>query len=215
MSPTNGCPSLAKGQGLHFGGLTALVVLTSLGWTALGQPSAIAFWTTIAVPIAHQVFVWLAWRLELSSAAVSRRNGFGIYIAIFFTLFGSRIISALILAWLDRGSLPTPLWPRVVLTLVASVFFLYTMVSVKRYFGMVRAAGVDHFDPAYRNLPLVDKGIFRFTDNAMYTFGFGIFWALALGFNSSAALLAAGFSHAYIWIHYFSTEKPDMSYLYK
>ena len=31
---------------------------------------------------------------------------------------------------------------------------------------------------------------------------------------SSSALLVAAFSHVYIWIHYFATEKPDMQYLY-
>ena len=88
------------------------------------------------------------------------------------------------------------------------------MYSVSRYFGMMRAAGADHFDPRYRDLPLVKEGIFRFTNNGMYIYAFLLFWAIAVGFNSSAALAVAVFSHAYIWVHFFATEKPDMDYLY-
>ena len=36
------------------------------------------------------------------------------------------------------------------------------------------------------------------------------FWAIAIGFNSSAGIAVAAFSHAYIWVHFYSTEKPDM-----
>ncbi len=38
--------------------------------------------------------------------------------------------------------------------------------------------------------------------------------AVAPAFNSAAALTVAAFSHAYIWVHYFATEKPDMDFLY-
>jgi hypothetical protein len=40
-----------------------------------------------------------------------------------------------------------------------------------------------------------------------------VFW-IAVGFNSSAALAVAAFSHAYIWVHFYATEKPDMDFLY-
>ena len=88
------------------------------------------------------------------------------------------------------------------------------MYSVRRYFGMVRAAGADHFDARYRAMPLVDEGIFRFTKNGMYVYAFLLFWAIATGFDSMAALAVVAFSHVYIWIHFFATEKPDMNYLY-
>lgn len=91
---------------------------------------------------------------------------------------------------------------------------MYTMLSIKKLFGFRRAAGADHFKSEYRTMPLVKKGIFQYTDNAMYVFGFFIFWAMSIGFNSSAALLVSGFSHISIWIHYYATEKPDMEYLY-
>ena len=90
----------------------------------------------------------------------------------------------------------------------------YTFYSVAKYFGMLRASGADHFDPRYREMPLVKKGIFRFTSNGMYVYAFLLFWAIAVGFNSMAALVVAAFSHAYIWVHFLTTENPDMDYLY-
>ena len=86
--------------------------------------------------------------------------------------------------------------------------------SVTRYFTYRRAVGIDHFDPSYRNEPLVRHGIFRFTPNAMYTFGLLILWVPGLLAASAAALLAALFSHVYIWVHYFCTERPDMHHIY-
>ncbi|WP_298855301.1 methyltransferase [uncultured Ruegeria sp.] len=79
---------------------------------------------------------------------------------------------------------------------------------------MSRAAGGEHFDESYRGMPLVKDGIFRYTDNGMYVYAFLLFWAIAIGFDSAAALVVAAFSHAYIWVHYYATEKPDMDYLY-
>jgi len=79
---------------------------------------------------------------------------------------------------------------------------------------MVRAAGADHFDERYRSMPFVKQGIFRFTDNAMYLYAFLLFWAIAVGFNSAAALVVAAFSHLYIWVLFYSTEKPDIDFIY-
>jgi hypothetical protein len=85
---------------------------------------------------------------------------------------------------------------------------------VKRYFGLARAAGLDHFDAQYRDMPLIKEGIFRFTSNGMYVYAFLLFWAIGVGFNSTAALTVAAFSHAYIWVHFYATEKPAMNFLY-
>jgi hypothetical protein len=48
----------------------------------------------------------------------------------------------------------------------------------------------------------------------MYTFGFLMLWVPGLLLLSQAALLAAAFNHAYIWVHYYATELPDIHYLY-
>ncbi len=89
------------------------------------------------------------------------------------------------------------------------------MFSVARYFGLSRAAGADHFEERYRTLPLVREGIFRWTGNGMYGVAFLGPWGLALLLGSTGALIAAAFGHAYIWLHYYATERPDMEFIYR
>ena len=91
---------------------------------------------------------------------------------------------------------------------------IYTMYSVVHYFGMDRAYGIDHFDTSYRDKPFVKQGMFKYTDNAMYKFGFLILWSLALFTLSKAALLAGAFNHLYIWVHFYFTELPDLRHIY-
>jgi hypothetical protein len=203
------------GQTLHFGCLALLLAAAGAAWSHLGRPFPAAFWIAIALPVAHQIYVWLTWRFELRSGATSGTLGFSGYVAWFFLLFCGRFVSLALLAWLDRGSLGLEPLPRAIATTLLALPGLYAMYSVKRYFGMLRAAGADHFDPLYREMPLVQEGIFRFTNNGMYVYAFLLFWAIAIGFNSSAALVVAGFSHAYIWVHFFATEKPDMNFLHR
>lgn len=214
MTTTRKPPGLWSGQPLHFTCAAILVALVWLAWKYLERPMPIVFWVAVAFPIVHQVFVWLAWRAELRSSATSKAVGFRGYVALFFVLFGGRFVSLLALAWMDRGSLNLDLLPRVALTTLLAMLGIYAMYSVKRYFGMERAAGADHFDQSFRDMPLVQKGIFRFTSNGMYIHAFLLFWAIAVGFNSVAAVTVAAFSHAYIWVHFYATEKPDMDYLY-
>ena len=207
-------PGLWVGQLRHVVCLALLLGLVWVAWTSLGEPLPAVFWSAIAVPVMHQVFVWLAWRLELRFSATSKSIGFRGYLVFFFLLFGGRFMSLLALAWMDRGSLKLQILPQAIVTIPLVLLGIYAMYSVKRYFGMVRAAGADHFDPRYRDMPLVSEGIFRFTSNGMYLYAFLLFWAIAVGFNSTAALLVAAFSHAYIWVHFYVTEKPDMDFLY-
>jgi hypothetical protein len=100
------------------------------------------------------------------------------------------------------------------LAVVALIPALYLFYSVKRYFGFKRAFGIDHFDPSYRSMPFVRKGIFRFNSNGMYVFGFLLIWVPGLWWASEAALVAALFNHVYIWLHYYATERPDMRRIY-
>jgi len=75
--------------------------------------------------------------------------------------------------------------------------------------------GIDHFYPEkYKNETFVKKGIFRYTDNGMYIFGFFILWIPGILLQSKAALLAALFNHIYIWVHYYFTELPDIKEIY-
>ncbi len=207
-------PSIWTGQGLHIVCLLSLLAVVWAIWAYLGRPFSAGFWIAVSFPIVHQVFVWMAWRLELLSSATSRTIGFRGYLACFFLLFGGRFLSLFALAWMDRGSLHLQNLPRIVVTGILCVLGVYSMYSVIRYFGPARAAGADHFDPRYRNMPFVSEGIFRCTSNGMYLYAFLLFWAIAVGFNSSAALTVAAFSHAYIWVHFYATEKPDIDFLY-
>lgn len=206
--------SVWHGQFLHLILISVLVALTWSAWTYLYEPQAVAFWVAVAFPIMHQIFVWLSWRLELRSSLTSKSIGFQMFLAIFFVLFAGRFVSLFILAWLDSNSLGLGIELRVIITSTFVLLGIYAMYSVRRHFGMARAAGADHFYPIYQSMPLVKEGIFRFTSNAMYIYAFLLFWAIAVGFNSISALIVAAFSHLYIWVHFYCTEKPDMDFIY-
>ena len=207
-------PGLWTGQLQHLIGLSVLLLVTYFAWAGIGQPQPELFWLAVATPVIHQLYVWLAWRLQLRSGVTARVIGFSGYVALFFVLFSARFLTLGLLAWEDRGSLPVSMVVAGTLSVLCFLPGFYAMYSVKRYFGMRRASGADHFDPVYRSLPLVREGIFRYTDNGMYLYAFMLFWGIALSCASSAALLVAAFSHAYIWLHFYVTEKPDMDYLY-
>jgi hypothetical protein len=60
----------------------------------------------------------------------------------------------------------------------------------------------------------VREGIFRFNANGMYTFGMMVLYIPALWYASRPALVSAVFAHIYIWVHYFTTERPDIRRIY-
>ena len=211
---SNHPPNLWSGQLVHLSALALLLPLTGFLWVKIGSPFPFLFWLTIGVPILHQVFVWLTWRMELKSQAVSNSMGFKAYLVVFFVLLIGRPIAFLFLAWADRETLGLDIVPRIIISLAFLVPAIYTMYSVKKYFGFLRAAGADHFEEKYRSMPLVKKGMFKYSSNSMYVFGFLMFWGITIAFDSKASLLARAFGHVYIWVHYFATEKPDMKYLY-
>jgi hypothetical protein len=175
------------------------------------------FWIAVAVPIAHQVFVWFCWRTELHRGLISRgfgRLGFAIYATIFTAFLVARLITVTLLAVASHHSLPVNHLVLRILALVIVIPVAYLGYSVARYFSFARAYGADHFDETYRSKPLVREGIFRFTANGMYTFGMMVLYIPALWYASRPALVAAVFSHLYIWVHYFSTERPDIRRIY-
>ncbi|MCF6175159.1 MAG: phosphatidylethanolamine N-methyltransferase family protein [Victivallaceae bacterium] len=175
------------------------------------------FWLAIAIPIFHQVYVWLIWRLELYQNTFTKRYGvarsFKIYAAGFSILFASRLIFIIILAKSSQYSLLINPYFAYLLAAVISLVVIYLFYSVIRYFTLARAYGIDHFDKDY-NEPYVKKGIFRFTDNGMYVYGLMILYLPGLLFSSKAALIVALFNHIYIWVHYYCTERPDMKVIY-
>lgn len=182
-----------------------------------GLDTAAWFWIAIGIPILHQVYVLICWRTELHFGLVTRvlgKGGFKAY-AVGFSIIGlARVAAVFLLAAANPMTLPADPVRLKIAAVVVALPALYTFYSVKRYFTATRAFGIDHFDERFRTRPFVRKGIFRFTQNGMYLYGFLILWSAALWFGSLAALIAALFNHLYIWVHFFCTEKPDMQRIY-
>lgn len=202
--------------------LLAGVTLLARGNVLTGQLWGIStqawLWIAIAAPVIHQIFVWLFWRLELHHGLITRwfgEKGFSIYKIGFTILFAARPVSILLLGLSSYNTLACPPALMYGAAIVLLIPFAYTMYSVVHYFGIDRAYGIDHFEPTlFHDKPFVKQGMFKYTDNAMYKFGFLILWAIALATLSKAALLAATFNHLYIWVHFYFTELPDIRHIY-
>ncbi len=175
------------------------------------------FWIAIIIPVIHQVYVWIIWRLELYKGTFTKRYGlkraFNIYAVFFSLLIISRVISIVILACSNKETLRINTILAYVLAGVITLLVIYLFYSVKKYFTFKRAYGIDHFDKNY-NEPYVKQGIFKYTDNGMYIYGLLALYLPGLLFLSKAAILAALFNHVYIWVHYYFTERPDMLEIY-
>ena len=171
------------------------------------------FLIAMTIPLVHQTYVWICWRSELCWKSISNTIGFKGYVIIFFILIISRL-SAIVLCFVDYGSLYKPGWLAWILGLILFIPGVYTMYSVKKYFGFLRAAGADHFDPKYRNLPFENRGIFKWTPNAMYVFAIGIPFSFAVATGSQSMFVVAIYTYISIWLHYFCTEKPDFAVIY-
>ncbi len=175
------------------------------------------FILAILIPIVHQVYVWLVWRFELYFRIFSKRVGvklaFNMYAVGFSFLFVSRLISIIFLSLSSQNTLAfNPIFAYILAAIITPIV-IFLFYSVKMYFTVERAYGIDHFDKNY-NAPYVKKGIFKYTNNGMYVFGLMILYLPGLLLLSKAALLVALFNHIYIWVHYYCTERPDMVEIY-
>lgn len=207
--------------------LLSLLVLLPVAWAFaadglqrgafLGIAGKTWFWLAVGLVVLQQVAVWLVWRGQLGWALFTRLFGrwdIAIWGLLFMPLLIARPFLVFALAMSDPGSLPLPRPVELGLGLILSAPALYTLWSVVRYFGIARALGGDHFRSQYREMPLVREGAFRFSRNAMYAFAFLGLWSIALLLGSKAALGLALFQHAYVWVHYYCTEMPDMELIY-
>jgi len=175
------------------------------------------FYLALANTIAHQVYVWFCWRTQLHAQLLTRcfgRSAFPVYAGIFSLMIILRPVLITFLAISNRNTVPLNIAAATGTAVIMAVPLMYLAYSMKTYFGFKRAFGIDHFDESYRSKSLVREGVFRFSDNSMYIFGFFALWIPALVFSSAAALSLALFSHLYIWVHYFTVEKPDMGRIY-
>ena len=209
-----------KHQIWHLGGTIVLfyigaqlVDLDSNTNTFLGISALSWFIIAMSVPIIHQAYVWICWRSELCWQSIGKTIGFKAYAIIFFILGLSRF-SAIVLCFVDYGSLYKP---GILAWVISIIFFIpgiYTMYSVKKYFGFLRAAGADHFDPKYRDMPFEKRGIFKWSPNAMYVFAIGIPFAFAVATGSQSMLVVATYTYISVWLHYFCTEREDFKIIY-
>jgi hypothetical protein len=209
-----------RGQVLHLGSVVPLCAIAWVfaapsfdGGQFMGLDEVQWFALTLLVPIVHQTYVWLVWRAQLGWQLFSRWFGaadIGVFGVLFIPLLLSRPVLTICCGIADRGSAELPPLAAWVLGAACFIPACYTLYSVHRYFGVKRAMGGDHFRRSYRTLPLVDRGAFTWTPNAMYLVGFLGLWAIALATNSRVALATAFFQHAYIWAHFLGTEEPDM-----
>jgi len=210
-----------KGQIWHLGGAIflfyigiQLVNLESNTNMFLGISTLNWFIIAMSIPLIHQTYVWICWRSELCWKLISNTIGFKGYIIFFFILIISRL-SGILLCFLDYGSLYTPGWLVWIISIIVFVPGIYTMYSVKKYFGFLRAAGADHFDPKFRDMPFERRGVFKWTPNAMYVFAIGIPFAFAIATGSKSMFILAIYTYVSIWLHYFFTEKEDIKIIYK
>jgi hypothetical protein len=214
-----------KGQKLHF---VIVILLTAVAWEfaapALGDGQFLGladrtwFWWGVGLSIIHQVLVWLVFRGQLGWGILTRwfgRHDLTVWGFVFMPLLASRPLMVLGLALADQGSMASPRGLQLFLGIALLLPSMYAMVSVIRYFGIPRALGGDHFRIHYRQMPLVTEGAYQWTPHAMYVLVFLALWAFAFLAGSLAALSLAIFEHAYVWVHYFFTEKPDMDLMYE
>jgi len=209
-----------KHQIWHLGGTIVLfyigaqlVDLESNTNSFLGISALNWFMIAMSVPIIHQAYVWICWRSELCWKSISNTIGFKGYIIIFFILIILRL-SAIVVCFVDYGSLYKPGILAWVISIILFIPGAYTMYSVKKYFGFLRAAGADHFDPKYREMPFEKRGIFKWSPNAMYLFGIGIPFSFAVATGSQSMFIVAIYTYISIWLHYFCTEKEDFKVIY-
>ena len=212
-------------QLLHTGLLALLVAVSyALAAPKLGAPDAWLglsvrgwFWLNVTVVAIHQIIVWLVFRGQLGWGVLTRIFGgwdLRVWGLVFMPFLVARPVLLMCLAVTDSGSLMLPRWLSSFLGAALLVPALYTLWSVFRYFGIPRALGGDHFRLCYRQMPMVRTGAFAWTPNAMYLIAFLGLWSIALLARSHVALVVALFQHAYIWVHYYCTEEPDMELMY-
>ena len=209
-----------KHQIWHIGGLIVLyyVALQMVDFETdsnvfLGISSKNWFLFSMLTPLLHQGYVWLCWRSELCWKTISRTIGFKAYVLIFFIIAILRLFSVG-LCFADYGTWFTPGWIAWSISVLIFIPFIYTIYSIKKYFGFLRATGIDHFDPNYKNIPFEKRGIFKWSSNAMYTFAIPVFFGFAFSSGSKAMFIFAAYSFIGTWLHYFCTEKEDFKVIY-
>jgi len=209
-----------KNQVWHIGGLIILFYLGSQmvnfennSKVFLGISAKSWFLFSMTTPLVHQGYAWLCWRSELCWKTISRTIGFKPYAIIFIIIMILRL-SSIGLCFADYGTWFIPGWIAWSISVLIFIPFIYTIYSIKQYFGFMRAAGIDHFDASYKDIPFERRGVFKWNSNAMYTFAIAVFFGFAISAGSKAMFVFAAYTYIGVWLHYFCTEKEDFKIIY-
>ncbi|MGR3290311.1 MAG: PEMT/PEM2 family methyltransferase [Paracoccaceae bacterium] len=192
-------------------------LLTSPDGSLLGVSPICWAYASIAIGLFHQSMVAVVFRLQLHFDIMVRLFGdraLKIWAVMFLPFLAGRPAILLVAGLADAGSLGGNRSFQMIVGLALLLPAIWTMHSVIKYFTISRALGGDHFEDKYLNMPMVDQGAFKYSANAMYTFVFLGMWGIALLTGSWNALVLALFNHAYIWVHMYCTERPDMDIMY-
>lgn len=195
----------------------ACSLLVDNGGSYLGVSTTCWAQWSIALALAHQIMVAIVFRLQLHRNVMTRIFGKAdmvIWGILFFPLLLARPLTIIAVGLADTTPViaqGTALQVFGALLLIPAV---WAMHSTAVYFTFPRALGGDHFRDHFAEMPLVEKGAFKYTSNAMYGVVFLGLWGIAFMFNSWNALVVALFQHAYIWVHMYCTEQPDMRWIY-
>jgi protein-S-isoprenylcysteine O-methyltransferase Ste14 len=176
-------------------------------------------WAVVSIALAglHQLIVAIGFRLQLHRNWITNRFGdrdMQVWAIVFMPLLVARPITLILIGWADTVAITSWRIPELALGLGLIGIAIWGMHSVLVYFTLPRALGGDHFRDEIANMPMVNKGVFKYTANGMYGVVFLGFWGIALAFGSWNALIVALFQHAFIWVHMYCTEGPDMRRIY-
>lgn len=185
-----------------------LLGLNAQGWALL----------SIVLTLIHQAVVAVVFRLQLHCNLFTRLFGnrdLKIWAMVFLPLLVARPLSLIMTGWAD--TIPITGFRSLEMILGLSLMALagWAMHSTMVHFTIPRALGGDHFREEMRALPKVTGGVFNYTDNGMYGVAFLGLWGIALLFGSWNALVLALFQQAYIWVHMYCTEAPDLRQMHQ
>ncbi|NIP44790.1 MAG: hypothetical protein GWN61_22415, partial [candidate division Zixibacteria bacterium] len=141
------------------------------------------FYSGIAVVVIHQVLGTLVFRLQLVLSLFTKMFGkydLTVWGLIFLPLLALRPLITIAIGIADYGSLGGSQTILIILGVILCIPAIYTLHSVMKYFGLPRALGGDHFYQEYRDMPMVTKGAFRYSSNAMYSYVPLLLWSIAL-----------------------------------
>ena len=145
----------------HWHLISLVVLLTPLYLGVQSDPSLLegSLWglstttwliITLLVPIVHQLYVLICWRSELYYKVMSGllgSNAFTVYKIGFAILILLRPVTITFLAISNTGTLGMNTTLAYIISAILFVPAAYLFYSVKNFFGIDRAFGIDHFEP--------------------------------------------------------------------